>query len=187
MRDWDEGCFVGGHPALDFLNTVEDQDKSRVQSRFETFEDFLSWGVIAGLFTAAEVPEIDVRGDLNGIHEMREMCFRVLRGVAAGKDLAEVDDGRLTTAIKDALSHAQLVETDGKYQWRVAAMGKSWVTDRIALWVEDLLRSDDIGRLRECGRCSWLFIDKGRGRGRRWCRMSACGNRAKTEAFRKGG
>ncbi|MGH6819514.1 MAG: CGNR zinc finger domain-containing protein [Methylocella sp.] len=38
--------------------------------------------------------------------------------------------------------------------------------------------------MRECGRCTGLFLHHGRGLGRRWCRMNTCGNRAKIERFR---
>jgi predicted RNA-binding Zn ribbon-like protein len=56
--------------------------------------------------------------------------------------------------------------------------------DHLVLSLHDLLRRDDLVRLRECRRCTHLFLDHGRGRGRRWCAMARCGNRAKTEAFR---
>jgi predicted RNA-binding Zn ribbon-like protein len=56
--------------------------------------------------------------------------------------------------------------------------------DHLVLSLHDLLRRDDLVRLRECRRCTHLFLDLGRGRGRRWCAMARCGNRAKTEAFR---
>lgn len=55
----------------------------------------------------------------------------------------------------------------------------------IALGFEDLMRSDDFARVRQCGRCTWFFVDRGRGVGRRWCDMRTCGNRAKVEAFRE--
>ncbi|EPZ91129.1 CGNR zinc finger [Burkholderia cenocepacia BC7] len=47
------------------------------------------------------------------------------------------------------------------------------------------MRSDDFARVRQCGRCTWFFVDRGRGVGRRWCDMRTCGNRAKVEAFRE--
>ena len=36
-------------------------------------------------------------------------------------------------------------------------------------------------RIRRCAndQCLWLFIDTSKGGTRRWCDMSACGNRAK--------
>jgi predicted RNA-binding Zn ribbon-like protein len=43
----------------------------------------------------------------------------------------------------------------------------------------ELLTSDEVGRVKQCDRCDWLFLDKSRNRKRRWCSMSACGNRVK--------
>ena len=56
--------------------------------------------------------------------------------------------------------------------------------DHLVLALFDLLQGSDLDRLRECPRCTHLFLDHGRGPGRRWCSMARCGNRAKVESFR---
>ena len=47
----------------------------------------------------------------------------------------------------------------------------------------DILRSDDLARVRRCpieiGGCGWLFLDRTRNRSRRWCRMADCGTQVK--------
>jgi len=45
----------------------------------------------------------------------------------------------------------------------------------------DLLRGDELGRLKQCPPedCRWLFIDRTKNGSRRWCEMATCGNRAK--------
>ncbi|QCI69487.1 hypothetical protein E8M01_29310 [Phreatobacter stygius] len=58
------------------------------------------------------------------------------------------------------------------------------IRHRLALRLLHLLGGPELPRLRECTRCPWLFLDHGRGRGRSWCRMSTCGNRAKAERYR---
>ncbi|WP_436758943.1 CGNR zinc finger domain-containing protein [Streptosporangium sp. V21-05] len=42
-------------------------------------------------------------------------------------------------------------------------------------------------RLKACGehRCEWIFYDRSRNRGSRWCSMSVCGTRAKMRAYRQ--
>jgi predicted RNA-binding Zn ribbon-like protein len=50
------------------------------------------------------------------------------------------------------------------------------------LWsAADLLVGPQIPRVRQCANpaCGWLFLDTSKGGNRRWCSMSACGNRAK--------
>jgi hypothetical protein len=39
--------------------------------------------------------------------------------------------------------------------------------------------SDRVCRVGASPSCRWLFLDRSRNRSRRWCDMSACGNRAK--------
>jgi len=50
------------------------------------------------------------------------------------------------------------------------------------LWsAADLLVSRRLERVRQCAnsQCLWLFLDDSKSGNRRWCSMSACGNRAK--------
>jgi len=50
------------------------------------------------------------------------------------------------------------------------------------LWsAADLLLGKQLNRVRQCANpeCGWLFLDNSKSGNRRWCSMSACGNRAK--------
>ena len=50
------------------------------------------------------------------------------------------------------------------------------------LWsAADLLVGSQLARVRQCANpaCGWLFLDNSKSGNRRWCSMSACGNRAK--------
>lgn len=42
-----------------------------------------------------------------------------------------------------------------------------------------LLAAETRKRLRICGNCGWLFIDRSKNRSRIWCDMTVCGNRQK--------
>jgi predicted RNA-binding Zn ribbon-like protein len=50
----------------------------------------------------------------------------------------------------------------------------------------DLAAGSDRALLRWCGdhRCTRPFVDRSRGRRRRWCGMKGCGDRAKAAAYR---
>ena len=50
---------------------------------------------------------------------------------------------------------------------------------QIARSAVELLTSDEVRRVKQCDRCDWLFLDRSRNQKRRWCSMSACGNRVK--------
>jgi len=45
--------------------------------------------------------------------------------------------------------------------------------------VLNLMAWPDRTRLRICGHCGWLFIDRSKNRSRIWCDMAVCGNRHK--------
>jgi predicted RNA-binding Zn ribbon-like protein len=49
----------------------------------------------------------------------------------------------------------------------------------------ELLTSEDLGRVRRCGRegCDWLFVDSSKNRSRRWCSMEMCGSRVKSRRY----
>ncbi|SCX26953.1 hypothetical protein DSM25558_4128 [Agrobacterium sp. DSM 25558] len=45
--------------------------------------------------------------------------------------------------------------------------------------VLNLMAGPNRARLRICGHCGWLFIDRSKNRSRIWCDMAVCGNRQK--------
>lgn len=46
-----------------------------------------------------------------------------------------------------------------------------------------LLDASAIERLKICGHCGWLFVDRSKNRSRAWCDMAVCGNREKAKRF----
>jgi predicted RNA-binding Zn ribbon-like protein len=42
-----------------------------------------------------------------------------------------------------------------------------------------LLAMPERERMKICGNCGWLFIDRSKNKSRTWCDMTVCGNRAK--------
>ena len=192
MEHWNEAAFVGGHPALDFLNTVDDHGKTRTRSCIADWESFVGWSRASGVFSESELSALarmtgseERRAKLAEIHDFREVVHAVLRAAAAKTDPPTTTMRTLEESIKGALARASLTARSNGFGWSARTDNPHWMIDALGLSVENLLRAGDLERLRECGRCTWLFIDRGRGAGRRWCDMRTCGNRAKAEAFRK--
>ncbi|MGF1630609.1 MAG: CGNR zinc finger domain-containing protein [Kiloniellaceae bacterium] len=191
MMQWSEEAFVGGHPALDFLNTVDNQDKQRSESRIGTWPAFFGWAAASGIFEGADRRRLEKLGARGGaaaplaeLHLLRETAYRVLCPLAAGLAPLPAHWALMEAELQMTLGGAILEPGAAGCRWRARPDRQNWVVDVLALTLEDLLRSPELARLRECGRCSWLFLDYGRGRGRRWCDMRTCGNRAKAESFR---
>lgn len=170
-----------GHPILHFLNTVCDDGKQRHKNSFRDAGALHHVLVGAGLIEATQpVPD---RGQVQSLLLLREAAYAVLSAVAAAQTPDREEALILETAIKAAVQDARLQFTAGRFGVSAGPLGG--IHDQLALSLLDLLRADDLGRLRECRRCTHLFIDNGRGPGRRWCAMSRCGNRAKAATFRQ--
>lgn len=169
-----------GHPFLAFLNTVGDDGKTRHINSIDDGDALLAVLRAAGFdCDALDAPG---RGQLATILTLRESCFAVFSALASGRRPGREDALFLETGIQTALQDAEFRFAPAGMSLRPGPLGG--LQDALLLSAFDLLQSDDLCRLRECRRCTRLFLDHGRGRGRQWCAMARCGNRAKVEAFR---
>jgi predicted RNA-binding Zn ribbon-like protein len=190
---WGAADFVGGHPALDFLNTVADTAKTRDADKLVDWPAVHAWAERSELLAPADLARLsrharlDDADALAALHRFREEAYTAisyLTGGDGGTAGARAAD-RLAVAIREAIARSAFDAVGGRFAWRPDVRAASRWVDAAALGFEQLLRSDDFARVRQCGRCTWFFVDRGRGVGRRWCDMRTCGNRAKVEAFRE--
>jgi predicted RNA-binding Zn ribbon-like protein len=120
--------------------------------------------------------------------QARELIYRLFSALAtAERAESGAADGADADGLADLVARApvrsDLVFAPGAAGWRVAMITPS-VGEVLApvLWsAADLALAAQRVRLRQCAnpRCRWLFLDDSKGGTRRWCSMSACGNRAK--------
>jgi predicted RNA-binding Zn ribbon-like protein len=113
---------------------------------------------------------------------LREAIYRLFAAEAAGQKWDSEDLSALNAALAEAPPRESLALGAVK-GWDVPWAGVS-VTALLApvLWsAGDLLLGPRAGRVRQCANpaCGWLFLDDSKSGNRRWCSMSACGNRAK--------
>jgi predicted RNA-binding Zn ribbon-like protein len=114
---------------------------------------------------------------------MREAIFRIFSAFATGEEVALADFTALEHALAKAPSRNALRRADGAYAWRIA--GPLLTMPQLlapVLWsAGDLMVNAARRRIRRCAnaQCLWMFIDESKSGTRRWCQMSACGNRAK--------
>lgn len=167
-----------GHPFLSFLNTVSDDGKTRVQNSFSNAVELRE-----GLDRAGIAMPVDISPEqMTEMLRLREAAFDVFSAIAKGNKPDPEENTMLTSALHAALSEAELRITKDGLSTAPRPSATPFV--RVVFSMEDLLRSDQFTRLRECRRCTHMFLDQGRGVGRRWCSMARCGNRAKAEKFR---
>lgn len=181
---------VGGHPALDFVNTV-DLDRPQPETLTD-YRSFVAWCEASGLCTSAEARRLSAMAKTDAatasrlhrqVIELRDVvgrlcAARVLRKPASGGAL-EALNGLLG---EYALS-LELMPSDSGYVRRHAS-GESELADpwRRLLWlIAGFLTSHEFAKVSRCAgeSCGWFFIDRTPTRRRRWCSMQGCGNRAK--------
>jgi predicted RNA-binding Zn ribbon-like protein len=193
LDPWPPDMLVAAHPALDFLNTAGGSDKSRDPERLTDWHEVVRFARAADLVDAAEARRLiedadspDATVALAKLVALREELLAELRTLAGAPYIPGLALPALSRRLATAMRDATLRGRGNRLVWDVdvKTAGHELIAARVLLATEDLLTSDDIRRLRECGRCSWLFLDKSRGRGRRWCRMDVCGNRNKAARHR---
>ncbi len=114
----------------------------------------------------------------------RETIYRFFAAIAHNETPPAADLSLLNMERAGSLAHSRINRTSAGYgiDWdnKLSLECMLWP---IALSVSELLTEMDVGRVRQCSGCDWLFLDSSRNHLRRWCSMRVCGNRAKVRRF----
>ena len=174
---------IGGNLALDFANTISWRGTVRETDHLAGADAILSWvktvGLVPGNFAVPNARrrafEADVLGLRNAVMRAGEA---IANGEPPSKDaLATVRDvaarGLASASLRGAPTAISFAHQDR-------------VTGPLAWAALDLLRSDQLDRLKQCPAetCRWLFLDRTKNHSRRWCDMATCGNQAKVRKHR---
>jgi predicted RNA-binding Zn ribbon-like protein len=191
--------FVGDALGLDFLNSIATPVDTPVDW-IEDGEGYLRWLEQAKLVPRDVLEDMRTRalpGELDRVADQARSLREWFRG------FLHRHKGHPVTA--EALSELEplnrLLERDESYS-RIAprAAGRgSFQLQTVRRWrhpdalllpvgeaLGRLVATEDLSRVKACEgpTCTLLFADHTRGRGRRWCSMAVCGNRAKQAAHR---
>lgn len=171
--------FRGGSLPLDLPATLAGRASGNHREALSTPGDLDRWLVAAGLADHAPASTAE---DLSAARELRETLFALAVARAEGRALPEAPREVLNALAAHAPATPWL---DASGVTRLSGNARALLTG-VAREAIDLLGGPDAGRIRQCqGRtCAILFLDTSRKGDRRWCSMSACGNRAKVAAFR---
>lgn len=173
--------FNSGLRCLDFGNSV---DYLQSPPRYDILPDraaIIEWGRCAGILPPDMLAD-PVPGDISfaRVIETRDLFSRMFLAFASGEDPAAPDLVLFNVRLQETAAQMQIIPANGGY---VLACRSSKPLERVACEVvrlaADFLLTGDLGRIRRCGECGWLFYDKSRNASRRWCEMKSCGNRAK--------
>ncbi|MFS2153262.1 ABATE domain-containing protein [Rhizobium sp. Rhizsp42] len=186
----------GGHPALDFVNTV-DSRRNRWGPDFLsdyvdliTFSrrvDLLSDAQAAGLKQMAKENPAAAATALEASVELRECVYRVfLNEDARGKP--KMDDVAYIGAVATAARGRQVfAQRSAAWTWAHKIETPADLVHVLSSSAAELLATRSERRqVKECkgDNCGWLFLDKSKGGRRIWCSEESCGVHSRVKKFR---
>jgi len=177
--------WLGGRPALDFVNTLRERWWRRVET-LVTDDDLAEWLRRAGVLAGPAVPR---PGQLAAARRLREAIDTGLVAALAGAPTPLEALDEINRWLPDAAPRPALAGgTDGPVRLVELppedAVRQALAT--VALDAARMLGSDERRRLRICASdtCSARFYDASPAGTRRWCSMQGCGNTAKGRRHR---
>jgi predicted RNA-binding Zn ribbon-like protein len=182
--------LVGGHPALDLVNTVAwRHDPGRTTDRLTDADALVGWATGAGLLSVRQAQrfraELAADGSLGPdvlakARSVRALSHRLLQPVAHGRSPGSHDVQAVHHAVVTALKRAEIVDVV-PLRWEVELTSVRSLPTALTIALWRLLQFEDLGRLREClgGGCGWLFLDRSKNGSRVWCSSGDCGNRTR--------
>jgi len=187
--------LVGGHPALDFINTVHDWTVPEPHDYLSEFADAVRFGEAAGLLTRRDDFRLRRRTphiELTRLRDLRALLKRIFQVRLSGQAHSHVDLRKLSADLAEAARATRLMaatrprrsaEVPVIREINVEAAGDSLLRLRIVETAVALLLSDAMRRVKACPTCGWLFLDASKNRSRRWCSMDTCGAVAKARRY----
>jgi predicted RNA-binding Zn ribbon-like protein len=179
---------LGGHPALDFCNTLAGWDGPAPWDYLQSYDHLATWAGFVGLLPPERIGSLrrlagrrrhDATTVLTEARDLRASVYEVLRDGPATPAFA-----RVAHDVHAAGARLRLRPVAEDIEWEIEReTGLAAPVVAVAWSAGQLLASPDRRRVRACpgADCGWLFLDL-RGR-RRWCTMATCGNRAKARRF----
>ena len=192
--------FISGSLGLDFLNTLA----TPVDEQVDWIDDgdgLLAWLEQARLVPAKVLKALKgqaMPGEFDGVaaraRNLREW-FRGFVKARSGRrlgahDLRELEplnhlldrDERFDQIVAEAEGGASALRLKTLRRWRSPESLLLPIGEEIAKFI----CNEDFKYVKACegSTCTLLFVDRTRGRARRWCSMVICGNRAKQAAHR---
>jgi predicted RNA-binding Zn ribbon-like protein len=172
---------VSGHRALDFAATFGDRHREGVE-RLRQPADLDRWLTAAGISASTRASA----KDLDDARQLREVIYRLAHAALHNEAVDDTDIDALNDWARTPRPAPQLDR----------GLRRQWASERaiegalgvIACEAVELLSGQERPLIRECAAapaCSLLYLDRSRGRRRRWCQMEKCGSRAKMTKYRK--
>lgn len=186
--------IVGGHPALDFVNTVHSRTEPDTRDYLESPTHLVGWCLHMQLVDEKPADRLTrltpTRGKrlLADARALRATLYAVFAGHVHGHpDTPAL--ARLNRLLEELARWRTLEPATGGFIWRhhITPDHPRSLLAPLVFAAADLLCSPELARLKACPPpegCGWLFLDRSRNGSRTWCNMRTCGNLAKQRRHR---
>lgn len=191
--------WIGNNLSVDFANTEIITSSGERGDLLPDIGELLRWLTHSGILTTTEARAVAE----NEAEQHATILQRIKRARGATRVILEALAAGSVTMPTDSVStiNEALRARTGFYALRpnpptlefvtgenADAQAGNWQTEiagRLAHATADFLSRADATRVRACENpnCILLYYDTSKNHTRRWCRMEACGNRAKAAAF----
>ena len=177
---------VGGHVALDFVNTDVLSQDDQASDVLRSAEEFLAWCGYAGVGSTPRSTALTGAQESALLAEAASLRSALRSVVEALAGDGRVDGQALETIRSQyagAVGWADPVLDHGRLRWSWDATDPRAVLGQIAVAAIDLLRTGPTERLKLCPSCGFVFLDTTKNGSRRWCSMEDCGKQAKMRRY----
>jgi predicted RNA-binding Zn ribbon-like protein len=185
--------FVANLLCLDLVNTEVIQNGSPADL-LEGFNDFVAWCVAAQTISVSAAKEAlskwsdesGVEAAFEKVKRFRAVLRRMAESVVEGKNVPQTALTQINELLRERAGYEEVIRDKENYRKRF----HQTITETTHLLVPvaesaaDLLTTGDLSLVKKCESpdCVLYFYDNTKNHARRWCSMSACGNRAKAAA-----
>jgi predicted RNA-binding Zn ribbon-like protein len=172
--EWHDHHFINGVACLDFANTVVYRPfPEKREDRLRSPADLTAWIAAAKLSSRGGI-------SLKEAIALREAIDRLFRGIVttndckppAWADFIEYYNRFMAERSLQRTSHGLALPIQSPPAFAEIAHSA------LALSLSPLL-----SRVKVCGGCGWLFIDRTRNAKKKWCISSMCGSRDKARRY----
>jgi predicted RNA-binding Zn ribbon-like protein len=143
-------------------------------------DDLLAWAARSERLSGATLRRFaQASSFFDAAIALRETIHRCFAAAASGRAPRDADLAALNAALAEAPARRSV--RPGGWDVGVPAPSVAVLLAPVLWSAADLFAGGQLARVRQCANpdCGWLFLDHSKTANRRWCSMSACGNRAK--------
>lgn len=188
--------LVGGHPALDLLNTVDPGRDGEDRDVLKSFGEGTAWAMRVGVLPAADGERLLELGRASSaladrahadLLRAREALRAVIRAEVEGRRVDPATAHGVERAVAAALAHRRFSVAEAPFGWQWRPDDLDTVQHRVMLSAAELLANPARRAARVCAGpdCGWYFLDTSKAGNRRWCSDAGCGGAARVRRLRE--